>query len=56
MANMSYCRHENTARDLQDVVDRWEDTDEEGLDQYEKAGRKRIVKLAREILEMEGEL
>lgn len=51
MANMSYCRHENTARDLQDVWDGWEDVDPAALSEYEKRGRERIVGLVREMHE-----
>jgi hypothetical protein len=54
MTNMSYCRHENTANDLQDVVDRWNDFDPDDATPYEIDGRRRIVELAREIAEMEA--
>lgn len=52
MGNMSYCRFENTANDLQDCVDHWGDKLESD---YEIHARKRIAKLAKEIYEMEGE-
>jgi hypothetical protein len=56
MSNMSYCRHENTANDLADVVECWEDFDSATANQFELSGRKRIIELAREIVEMtEGE-
>jgi len=53
MGNMSYCRFENTSSDLQDCVDNWELDDKEASD-YEKKGKKRIVELAKKIVEMEG--
>lgn len=56
MGNMSYCRHENTANDLQNVVENWHDYDETTANSYERRGRERIINLAREILELEGEL
>ena len=56
MANMSYCRHENTYVDLKDVVEKWYDFDENNSSSYEINARKDIIKLAIEICEMEGEL
>ncbi len=53
MSNMSYCRHENTASDLRDVVEKWWDFENESS--YEIKARKEIIELARELLEMEGE-
>lgn len=57
MSNMSYCRHENTARDLQDVWEHWFE-DEEGkeytfndLNEYEQRGRNRIIRLVQEMYE-----
>lgn len=49
---MSYCRMENTADDLQDCVENWEL--ESRASEYEKKARERIIKLAKEILELEG--
>lgn len=46
MSNMSYCRHENTARDLADVWDQWEDG---AGNEYEEKARKRIVRLVAEM-------
>ena len=52
MANMSYCRMENTARDLQDVVDSITSGDyDDGISHSEKRGLDDIVALAREIVE-----
>ena len=50
MRNMSYCRFENTARDLQDCADHWDDTpDDELSTDHERRGKKRLKEL---ILEM----
>lgn len=50
MANMSYCRFENTSRDLSDCLDAMrEETLEDWkkeASEYEKIGRKRLVELA----------
>jgi len=51
MANMSYCRFENTAKDLQDCINNW-DLDEDASD-YEIEAKKNIIEMAREIIEME---
>lgn len=45
---MSYCRHENTARDLNDVWEKWEEY-VPGTNEYEDKARRRIVKLVREM-------
>lgn len=56
MTSMSYCRHENTAIDMQQVVDMWyEDSEGRELNEYEKRGRKRIIALAQEIIELAEE-
>jgi hypothetical protein len=46
MSNMSYCRFENTLRELQDCSENLQDTD---LSDSEKRARERLVKLCREI-------
>lgn len=48
MSNMSYCRFENTANDLEDCFDNFEDN----LEWSEFSSRKRIVELARQIIEL----
>lgn len=53
MGNMSYCRFENTLNDLQDCLDNWELNEDTSI--YESSGKKGIIRLAREIVEMEGE-
>ena len=52
MSNMSYCRFENTARDLDDCVDNWELDKNSSNDEIE--AKKRIIELAKEIIEMEN--
>lgn len=51
MSNMGYCRHENTARDLNDVWEQWEDFDADEATKYELKGRERIIRLVREMHE-----
>lgn len=50
MANMPHCRFRNTASDLADCVENWDELDEE--DREEVRARDRIVKLAGRIVEM----
>lgn len=59
MPNMSYCRHENTASDLQDVIDNWVTSDGlngEGervnLSSYELEGRQRIINQVAELYQI----
>lgn len=51
MGNMSYCRHENTASDLADVWDRWEDAEMEDLSTSEQSARKRIIEMVQQLHE-----
>lgn len=48
MANMSYCRFENTANDLADCLEHFEDCN---LSSYEANARRRILRMAQEIVE-----
>lgn len=50
MPSMTYCRHENTATELDQVWELWEDY-EPGDNQYEDRARARIVKLVRQMHE-----
>jgi|TARA_B100000287_G_C19966384_1_gene516639 hypothetical protein len=50
---MSYCRFENTARDLQDCVYALDDNDVEDLSSYEINGLRDLLGLAKEIVNME---
>ena len=57
MANMSYCRYENTSRDMQDVVDTlWDSDCSEELSEYETRGLRTILELAKEIVGMEDKI
>ena len=56
MANQSYCRWENTSKDMQDCVNSLHDVDDvqewfTGLDDYEREGVKRALRLARFLVE-----
>ena len=46
MPNMSYCRFENTLRDLQDCVGHMDD---EGLSEYEAKARDQLIRLCVKI-------
>ncbi len=50
MGNMGYCRFRNTARDLEDCVEHWEDELDDNRE--EKQARDRIAKLAQQIVDM----
>ena len=51
MANMSYCRFENTARDLADCVSALNRNEVHELSSYELDGLKDILDLAEKIIE-----
>ena len=51
MANMSYCRFENTARDLADCVQALNTIERYELSSYEIDGLKDILDLAEKIIE-----
>jgi len=51
MPSMTYCRHENTAAELAQVWELWEDADADELNEYEAKGRRRIIRLVREMHE-----
>lgn len=53
MGNMSYCRHQNTLADLQDVWDNWYRFDKDDASDREVRCRQRLIEL---ILEMAEEL
>jgi len=53
MGNMSYCRFENTARDLTDCVYALEDRNVEDLSSYEVNGLRDLLSLAKDIVNME---
>ena len=54
---MSYCRYQNTAYDLQDVVDTLFDSDvDEQLSTSELRGLNTILELAKDIVDMEDKI
>lgn len=50
MANMSYCRFENTLRDLQDCYDALNDPEDQ-LSPDEESAKTRLIKLCADISE-----
>ena len=58
MANMSYCRFENTAGDLGDCIEAIRDWEDEckDLNSYEMNGLRDLLICAREIMELEDEI
>ena len=56
MGNMSYCRFENTAQDLQDCVRAIENRDVYNFNSYELNGFKKLIKLADELVNMDYEI
>ena len=55
MGNMSYCRFENTAQDLQDCVRAIENGDVYDFSSYELNGFKKLIRLAGELVNMDYE-
>ena len=53
MGNMSYCRFENTARDLRDCVDAIQNRKTEDLSSYELRGLKDLLEYAKHLLDHE---
>ena len=58
MANMSYCRFENTAGDLGDCIEAIRDWEEDckDLSPYEVSALKDLLVQAREIIELEDDI
>ena len=56
MANMSYCRFENTANDLADCISAIERGEIEDLNSYELNGLTRLLEMAEDIIQMEEEI
>jgi len=54
MGNMSYCRFENTARDLGDCVEALFNGEVEDLSHYELNGLSLILEYANDIIDMEN--
>ena len=53
MGNMSYCRFENTARDLQDCINAINRGETDELNDYEVEGLRDILNMSNEIIDME---
>ena len=53
MANMSYCRFENTANDLQDCLNAINRGETDELNEYEVQGLRRIIDMSNDIVDME---
>ena len=53
---MSYCRFENTAKDVQDCIYAIEERDVYDFSDYELRGFKEVFELAQEIVNMEPEI
>lgn len=51
MANMSYCRMQNTVADLEDCAEHWEDTTSED----ELRARERLLRVCQDIVNNYGE-
>jgi len=56
MGNMSYCRFENTAQDLQDCLRAIENDDVYDFSSYELNGFKKLIRLADELVNMDYEI
>ena len=56
MANMSYCRFENTARDLRDCLQAIENGELDDLSSYERDGLEQLLSDCEEIFHMKGEI
>ena len=53
---MSYCRFENTTRDMQDCVNAIEDREVDDLSSYEINALSEFLDLARQIINLEPEI
>jgi len=53
---MSYCRFENTAKDMQDCIYAIEDRDVYDFSNYELRGFKEVYELAQAIVDMEDDI
>ena len=56
MANMSYCRFENTSRDLRDCVQAIENGETDDLDFHEKNGLEDLLNYCEAIFFMKEEI
>ena len=56
MANMSYCRFENTTRDMDDCVCAIEEGETDELSTYEVNALEDFVQIARNIMNLESKI
>ena len=56
MANMSYCRFENTARDLRDCLQAIENGELDDLSSYERDGLEQLLSDCEEMFHMKEEI
>tara|TARA_R100001530_G_scaffold60360_3_gene43623 strand:+ start:853 stop:1065 length:213 start_codon:yes stop_codon:yes gene_type:complete len=56
MGNMSYCRFENTAKDLEDCYDAIRSGETYEMETYEIDGLRQILNLSKQIIEMEDSI
>lgn len=56
MPNMSYCRFENTAKDMRDCIYAIEERDVYEFNRYELSGFKDVLEYARDIVNMEDDI
>tara|TARA_R110000824_G_scaffold64463_11_gene168418 strand:+ start:578 stop:778 length:201 start_codon:yes stop_codon:yes gene_type:complete len=56
MANMSYCRFQNTAQDLQDCIDAIQNGDANNLSGDELNALKNLKELAETLVDLEYEI
>ena len=56
MPNMSYCRFENTTKDMRDCINAIEDGETNELSSYEINALKDFLSLAREITNLDHEI
>ena len=56
MANMSYCRFENTTKDMQDCLYAIEEGDTKELSRYEASALREFLNLAAMIIDYEPDI
>jgi len=56
MANMSYCRFENTTKDMQDCINAIEEGDTRNLSRYEASALREFLDLAEEIKQYQPDI
>ncbi len=56
MPNMSYCRFENTTKDMKDCINAIEDQETDELSNYEVNAISEFLDLARKIINLEHEI